>query len=108
MLQLNIQNETSRLRAVVLGSAVSNGPTPTSEQCYDPKSREHVLAGTYPKEKDMMLEMEAVAQVLENMMSKSFAQKLLKNTIKFFSTLLLLLKTSSLKQIFFLIEIEKY
>ena len=63
MLQLNVKNETSRLRAVVLGTAVSNGPTPRPEECYDPKSRQHVLAGTYPIEADMVVEMEAVAAV---------------------------------------------
>lgn len=63
MLQLNVKNETSRLRAVVLGTAVSNGPTPKPEDCYDPKSRQHVLAGTYPLEADMVVEMEAVAAV---------------------------------------------
>ena len=85
MLQLNIQNETSRLRAVVLGSAVSNGPTPTSEQCYDPKSREHVLAGTYPKEKDMMLEMEAVAQVFRKYDVQVFRPKIIEEYNQIFS-----------------------
>jgi len=56
MLQLNVKNETSRLRAVVLGSAVNNGPTPTADEAYDPKSLEHILAGTYPVEKDMVNE----------------------------------------------------
>ena len=65
MLQLNIKNETSRLRAVVLGTAKSNGPVPKVADCYDPKSAQHVLAGTYPKEEDMILEMEAVAKVFE-------------------------------------------
>ena len=85
MLQLNIQNETSRLRAVVLGSAVSNGPTPTSEQCYDPRSREHVLAGTYPKEKDMMLEMEAVAQVFRKYDVQVFRPKIIEEYNQIFS-----------------------
>ncbi len=65
MLELNIKNETSRLRAVILGTAKSNGGIPNVEDCYDPKSIEHVLSGTYPKEDDMMLEMEAVAEVLK-------------------------------------------
>lgn len=65
MLQLNIKNETSRLRAVVLGIANSNGPTPTADEAYDPKSLEHILAGTYPKEEDMIPEMEAFNQVFE-------------------------------------------
>lgn len=64
-MKLNIKNETSRLRAVILGTAKSNGPTPKVEDCYDPKSREHVLAGTYPIEEDMVKEMEAVAAVLK-------------------------------------------
>ncbi|TCK68604.1 N-dimethylarginine dimethylaminohydrolase [Winogradskyella wandonensis] len=64
-MKLNIQNETSRLKAVILGTAESNGPTPKLEDCYDPKSRQHVLAGTYPKEEDMISEMEAVAAVLK-------------------------------------------
>lgn len=66
MLELNINNETSRLRAVVLGSVISNGPTPTVAEAYDPKSLEHILAGTYPKEEDMVLEMDAFHQVLCN------------------------------------------
>jgi len=65
MLQLNIKNETSRLRAVILGIAKSSGPVPKVEDCYDPKSAQHVLAGTYPKEEDMILEMEAVAKVFK-------------------------------------------
>ncbi len=65
MLQLNINNETSRLRAVILGIAKSNGPVPELEDCYDPKSAQHVLAGTYPKEEDMILEMEAVAEIFK-------------------------------------------
>ncbi|MDN3676632.1 arginine deiminase family protein [Flavobacterium paronense] len=65
MLQLNVNNETSRLRAVVLGSALNNGPTPTAEEAYDPKSLEHILAGTYPVEADMVKEMEAFNQVFK-------------------------------------------
>ncbi len=64
-MNLNIQNETSRLRAVVLGTAISNGPVPKVEEAYDPKSIEHIKAGTYPKEKDMVTEMDAVAKVFE-------------------------------------------
>jgi len=63
MLKLNIKNETSRLRVVILGTAKSNGPTPKVEDCYDPKSIQHVLAGTYPKEEDMIREMDAVVAV---------------------------------------------
>ena len=65
MLQINVKNETSRLRAVVLGTAISNGPTPTVDEAYDPKSLEHILAGTYPVESDMVNEMEAFNAVFK-------------------------------------------
>ena len=65
MLDLNITNETSKLKAVVLGTAKSVGAVPKPENCYDPKSLEHVMAGTYPKEQDMVQEMEEVAAVLK-------------------------------------------
>ncbi|HJY11577.1 MAG TPA: hypothetical protein VJ304_02245, partial [Flavobacterium sp.] len=65
MLQLNIKNETSRLRAVVLGSAVHNGPTPSIDEAYDPKSLEHIKAGTYPVEEDMVVEMNAFNAVFQ-------------------------------------------
>lgn len=64
-LKLNIKNETSRLRAVIFGTAISNGPTPTIEEAYDPKSLEHIKAGTYPVEKDMVKEIDSVAKVFE-------------------------------------------
>lgn len=85
MLQINIKNETSRLRAVILGTAKSNGPTPKVEDCYDPKSIEHVLAGTYPKELDMILEMEAVAKVFEKYDVKVFRPEVIKDCNQIFS-----------------------
>jgi len=37
MIQLNVNNETNKLRAVVLGTAQSNGLVPNIEDCYDQK-----------------------------------------------------------------------
>ena len=54
-MKLNVNNETSRLLSVILGTAKSTGPIPKAEECYDPKSRENVLKGTYPTEMDMCL-----------------------------------------------------
>ena len=65
MLKLRVTNETDRLKAVILGTAVSNGANPTLEEAYDPKSAEHIKAGTYPIEKDMVAEMDAFAAVLQ-------------------------------------------
>lgn len=64
MLKLNVRNETNRLSAVILGIANNNGPTPTAQDAYDPKSLEHILAGTYPTESDMLHELESFKQVL--------------------------------------------
>ena len=85
MLDLNIQNETSRLRTVVLGTAFHNGPIPTIEECYDPKSKIHVIAGTYPKEQDMIVEMESVARVFEKYGIKVFRPKVIENYNQIFS-----------------------
>ncbi len=66
MMNLHVTNETSRLRAVVLGRADSNGPMPKLEDAYDPHSAEHIKAGTYPSDEDMVKEMDAVAAVFAN------------------------------------------
>jgi N-dimethylarginine dimethylaminohydrolase len=85
MLQLNVKNETSRLRAVVLGSAVDNGPTPTAEEAYDPKSLEHILAGTYPVEADMVNEMEAFNKVFQKYDVKVFRPETIENYNQIFT-----------------------
>ncbi|MBD0824206.1 dimethylarginine dimethylaminohydrolase family protein [Aestuariibaculum marinum] len=85
MLKLNIKDETSRLKAVVLGTAESNGPIPKVEECYDPKSIEHVLAGTYPKEADMIQEMDAVAKVFEKYGVQVFRPEVIKDCNQIFS-----------------------
>ena len=85
LMKLNIQNETSRLRAVILGTAESNGPIPTIQEAYDPKSIEHIKAGTYPKDEDMVKEMEAVAKVLEKYNVTVYRPKLIKDYNQIFS-----------------------
>lgn len=85
LMKLNIQNETSRLRAVILGTAESNGPIPKVEDCYDPKSRQHVIAGTYPKEADMVKEMDAVAKVLETYDVTVYRPKVIKDYNQIFA-----------------------
>lgn len=65
MLPINVNNETSRLRSVILGTAESNGPTPQAHEAYDPKSLEHIKAGTYPVEQDMIDEIAALKVIFE-------------------------------------------
>ena len=85
MLNLNIQNETSRLRAVVLGIAYHNGSSPSLEQCYDPKSKMHVKAGTYPSEHDMIIEMQSLANVFDKYNVSVFRPKIIENYNQIFS-----------------------
>jgi len=85
MLDLNITNETSRLRAVILGTAKSSGPNPKIEEAYDPKSREHLIAGTYPREEDMIKEMNAVCEVFKKYGVKVFRPEVIKDCNQIFA-----------------------
>ncbi|CDF78304.1 NG,NG-dimethylarginine dimethylaminohydrolase 1 [Formosa agariphila KMM 3901] len=85
MLSLHVTNETSRIRAVVLGTAISNGPVPAIEDAYDPKSIEHIKAGTYPKEEDMLKEIEAVAKVFKKYDVTVFRPKIIENCNQIFA-----------------------
>jgi len=85
MLKLHVLNETSRLKVVLLGTAESCGETPRIEDAYDPKSIEHIIAGTYPMEKDMISEMDAFASVLEKYNVKVYRPKVIVNCNQIFS-----------------------
>ena len=82
---VEVKNETNRLRAVILGTAQSNGATPTAEEAYDPKSLQHILKGTYPLEKDMLLEMEAFAQVLKKYEVEVYRPEIIKDCNQIFT-----------------------
>ncbi|MBL87073.1 MAG: amidinotransferase [Winogradskyella sp.] len=84
-MKLNIKNETSRLRAVILGTAESNGPVPSIEEAYDPKSLEHIKAGTYPTEDDMVAEMNSVAKVFEKYDVKVYRPNIIKECNQIFT-----------------------
>ena len=82
---VHITNETNRLKVVILGTAISNGPTPTLEQAYDPKSAEHIKAGTYPIEADMVAEMDAFEQVFKKYDVKVFRPQVIPNCNQIFA-----------------------
>ncbi len=85
MLTLHVKNETAPLEAVVLGIAKSPGPIPTIEEAYDPKSKEHIRAGTYPLEADMMKELQAFEAVFEKYGVKVYRPELLEDINQIFS-----------------------
>lgn len=84
-MDLHIINETAKLKAVILGTAESNGPVPKIEDCYDPKSIENILAGTYPKESDMVREMNAFEAVLKKYHVKVYRPTVLKDVNQIFA-----------------------
>ena len=64
MMLLNIVDEISSLESLVVGIANSNGGIPELKDVYDPKSRSHVLSGTYPLESDMVNELDCFVSIL--------------------------------------------
>ena len=65
MIDIHINDETSRLRSVILGTAQSLGGTPLVKEAYDPKSKQHIRNGTFPQESDLIEELDGFAAVLE-------------------------------------------
>ena len=63
-MNLNVKNETSTLKAVVLGQPDSIGSTPSLDNTYDAKSYESVLNGVFPTEEAIYKEMTAFEKVL--------------------------------------------
>jgi N-dimethylarginine dimethylaminohydrolase len=65
MIPIKIHDETAPLEAVILGIADDMGGVPDVDHTYDPKSREHVLDGTFTKEEDALRELKAFQEVFE-------------------------------------------
>jgi len=75
MMKINIVNETGKLSAVVVGIADDFGGIPKLEKCYDPKSKAHIIAGTYPVEQDCVDEIDALVTVFEKYSVEMFRPK---------------------------------
>lgn len=84
-MKVNVPNETNRLRAVILGTATHNGPTPKLEEAYDPKSAEHIKAGTYPLEADMVAEMNAFNEVFKKYNVTVYRPEIIENCNQIFT-----------------------
>ena len=77
MTSLKILDESAPLEAVVLGNPKSNGAIPTIEKAYDPKSKENIKAGTYPREKELIEEIDSVEKVLNKYGVKVYSPKVI-------------------------------
>ena len=78
-LDLNIKNETGRLKSVVLGQPKSNGPIPTLEESYDSKSYHTIQNNIYPTEQDIISEMSEFEAVLKKYDVEVFRPKIIKD-----------------------------
>ena len=65
MIDLNVNNETGLLQLVVVGIADDFGGVPDVKDCYDPKSRMHVINGTFPTQEDLCNEIEGFVDILK-------------------------------------------
>ena len=75
MIKLHINNEVGLLESVILGSAINFGGTPNIDDCYDPKSKHHVVEGTFPFEADLINEINSFEDVLNKYKVKIYKPK---------------------------------
>ena len=80
-----MKDETAPLEAVVLGIAQDFGGELSLEDAYDPKSKEHIKAGTFPLENDILKEMQAFNLVLEKYNIKVYRPENIKDYNQVFS-----------------------
>ena len=85
MIPVKVLDETAPLEAVILGTANQMGGVPDIDKTYDPKSKEHILAGTFPKEADLTKEMEEVAKILEKHSVKVYRPESISNLNQIFT-----------------------
>jgi len=85
MIKINIENESGKLKSVVLGIAIDFGGTPNVEDCYDPKSRLHVRAGTFPTNKSCIKEIDTLVSVFEKYAVEVFRPQNIKGLNQIFS-----------------------
>ena len=84
-MQLHLRDETAPLISVLIGRADQMGSLPSLTDLYDPKSKAHLLAGTYPKEADLIAEINALKNVLEKHGVKVFQPDPLKDCNQIFA-----------------------
>ncbi len=65
MILPRIKNETAQLRKVVLGVAGDFGGVPTIAETNDPKSKEHILKGSFPTQEAVTNQMASLKKVLQ-------------------------------------------
>ncbi len=65
MIKPSIKNETARLRKVVLGLANDFGGVPALAKVNDPKSKEHILNGSFPAQEAVLNQMSSLKKAIQ-------------------------------------------
>lgn len=74
-MEIYVNDETSKLEALIFGLPNSFGGTPALEEAYDPKSKEFIRKGEFPVQADITHEMNSVVGVFEKYGVKVFRPK---------------------------------
>jgi len=85
MLSLNVNNETNRLKAVIVGLAKDFGGTPLLEEAFDPTSKKHISNNTYPIEDNLINELSELKSILKKHNIKVLTPKNLKGYNQIFA-----------------------
>jgi len=85
MININIFNETAPLKVVLVGVANDFGGIPAIGECYDPKSKEHVLAGTFSKNEVCIKEINSLVEVFQKYDVKVYQPKNIKDLNQIFA-----------------------
>lgn len=80
MYEVLVNDETARLKAVMLGTPDSLGGTPSLEAAYDARSKESIRLGIYPKEENLVKEMNDFLSLLSKYEVEVIRPDLLINT----------------------------
>lgn len=85
MLSLNVNNETNKLKAVIVGLAKDFGGTPLLEEAFDPTSKKHISNNTYPSEDNLINELNELKSTLKKHNVKVLTPKNLKGYNQIFA-----------------------
>jgi N-dimethylarginine dimethylaminohydrolase len=84
-MNLNIKDETSTLKTVVLGQPASLGSVPTLRETFDARSYESVSMGIYPTEEEVKKEIDAFEEILVRYNVQVFRPETLENCNQIFA-----------------------
>ncbi len=65
MIKPSIKNETAQLRKVVLGLAIDFGGVPALLDAHDPKSKEHILNGSFPTQEAVTIQVNNLKKAIQ-------------------------------------------